>query len=399
MIYFEEAFRVLLANPVRTFLTIIGLIIGVGAVISIEVLGHSMAGSINETLGALADNSFIIFPVQTQKDFQKASLRLTDLDEITSSVPNVSSATVIGGVQELFRYEHNVGRFFMSADSNPPFANEPIKYGRTIDDDDIAQALDVVVISWKAYQRLFPDGGDPTGKSIYGGSRRYLVIGVRAQPRQGALNVNFGGDLSIPYTTYLREFVHGNRIFAARFTVNDPSSMTETEAAVIKRIRELRQVGSDVRYQTFDKAQFTQGVNSIFSAVTIVVGLIGAVSLLVAGIGVMNIMLVSITERTKEIGTRKAIGARRGQILTQFFIESALLSSIGCFTGMAIGLGIGGFVNSFFIVKLTGYTASLPYLQSFLITAIFAAIVTLAFGTYPAFRAAGLDPIEALRYE
>jgi putative ABC transport system permease protein len=161
----------------------------------------------------------------------------------------------------------------------------------------------------------------------------------------------------------------------------------------------LRKIGTDVRYQTFDKSKFTQGVNGIFNAITIVVALIGAVSLLVAGIGVMNIMLVSITERTKEIGTRKAIGARRSQILAQFFIESALISGIGCFTGMILGLAVGGFINAVYIVQLTGYTAPLPVLQSIGITALFAAIVTLAFGTYPAFRAAGLNPIEALRYE
>lgn len=397
--YFEEAVRMLLANPVRTFLTIIGLIIGVGAVISIEVLGHSMAGSISETLGALADNSFIIFPGTMQGDFQKAAIRLSDLDAIKNSVPNIASATPVSGTDELIRYGHNLGRFFLSADSNPPFANTPIAYGRRISDDDIANAVDVTVISWKAYNRLFPAGGDPTGSSIYAGTHRYVVVGVRAQPRQGALNVTFGGDVSIPYTTYVREYVHGDRILAARFTVNDISTLPQTETAVINRIRELRQVGPDVRYQSFDKASFTQGINGVFSAITIVVALIGAVSLLVAGIGVMNIMLVSITERTKEIGTRKAIGARRGQILAQFFIESLMLSSIGCFIGMAIGLGIGGFVNSVFIIKLTGYTAPLPYAQAMAITAAFAAFVTAVFGTYPALRAAALDPIEALRYE
>jgi putative ABC transport system permease protein len=225
------------------------------------------------------------------------------------------------------------------------------------------------------------------------------VVGVLAQPRQGLLNVNFGGDVSIPYTTYVREFVRGDRIFAARFTVRDTSIIPETEVAVINRIRELREVGKDVQYQTFDKAAFTGGVNSIFNAVTIVVALIGAVSLVVAGIGVMNIMLVSINERTREIGTRKAIGARRGQILLQFFIEAALLSSFGCFVGMALGLITGGLINSVFIVKLTGYTAPPPYLQALTITLAFVAIVTLAFGSYPAYRAASLDPIEALRYE
>jgi len=397
--YLEEALRVLLANKTRTFLTVFGLIIGVFAVISIEVLGHSMAGSISETLGALADNSFVLFPGQSQGNFVRASMRLSDLDNIIATVPNVATAVPIGGASLLVRYEHNIGRFRVSADANPPFNNGSTAYGRRLSDDDIANALDVTVISWRAYQRLFPEGGDPTGDSIYAGPHRYVVVGVLSEPRQGLLNVSFGGDVAIPYSTYVREYVRGDRIFAARFTVKDTSTIPETEVAVINRIRELRQVGSDVQYQTFDKAQFTSGVNGVFGGITVVVGLIGAVSLLVAGIGVMNIMLVSIAERTREIGTRKAIGARRGQILIQFFIESFLLSSIGCFTGMVFGLLAGGAINSLFIVKLTGYTAGLPFLQAFLITLAFSAIVTLAFGTYPAFRAAALDPIEALRYE
>ena len=397
--YFGEALRVLVANKMRTFLTTIGLIIGVFAVISIEVLGHSMAGSISETLGALADNSFIVFPGSFQGDFARAAMRLSDLSDIVATVPNISSAVPVGGQRELVRYGHNVGRFTLSSDSNPPFANLPLAYGSYLSDDDIASASNVCVISWRAYERLFPDGGDPTGESVYAGTYRYVVVGVLAEPRRGVLNVNFGGDLSIPYTTYVREFVHGDRIFAARFTVSDTSTIPQTEVAVIERIRELRQVGKNVQYQTFDKAAFTGGVNSIFTGVTIVVGLIGAVSLLVAGIGVMNIMLVSINERTREIGTRKAIGASKGQILWQFLIEAALLSGLGCFVGMVFGLIAGGTINDLFIVKLTGYTAALPYFQAFLITIAFATIVTFAFGLYPAFRAASLDPIEALRYE
>jgi putative ABC transport system permease protein len=397
--YFEEALRVLLANKTRTFLTVIGLIIGVFAVITIQVLGRSMAGSINESLGALTDNSFIVFPGSFQGDFEKAAIRLQDLAVITATVPNVTTAVPVGGRTALVRSGHNIGRLVIGADSSDPFANLPLAYGRHLSDDDIAGAVDVAVINWKTYERLFPDRGNPIGTSIYTESHRYVVIGVEAKPRQGALNAQFGGDINIPYSTFVREYIHGDRIFAARFTVADTSDIVPTENAVIAKIRELRKVGADVRYQTFDKGQFTQGVNGIFNAITIVVALIGFVSLLVAGIGVMNIMLVSITERTKEIGTRKAIGARRGQILLQFFIESALISGIGCFTGMALGLLVGGLVNSLFIVKLTGYTAPLPILQSFLITAAFAASVTLAFGTYPAFRAAALNPIEALRYE
>jgi putative ABC transport system permease protein len=130
-----------------------------------------------------------------------------------------------------------------------------------------------------------------------------------------------------------------------------------------------------------------------------VVGLIGAVSLLVAGIGILNIMLVSVAERTREIGLRKAIGATRFQVLLQFFIEALALSAFGCLVGLVLGVGIGAVVNGLFIVKISGVVAPLPWLRSIVIATGFATVVTLAFGTYPAWRAATLDPIEALRYE
>jgi putative ABC transport system permease protein len=132
---------------------------------------------------------------------------------------------------------------------------------------------------------------------------------------------------------------------------------------------------------------------------TFVVAIIGAVSLLVAGIGIMNIMLVSVAERTREIGVRKAIGARRTQVLAQFFIEALTLCGAGCAIGWALGVGIGSLVNNFAIVKLTGSVVPVPWFQTIAITITFAVVVTLAFGTYPAYRAARLDPIEALRYE
>lgn len=132
---------------------------------------------------------------------------------------------------------------------------------------------------------------------------------------------------------------------------------------------------------------------------TLIVAVIGAVSLVVAGIGILNIMLVSVAERTREIGIRKAIGATRFQILMQFFIEALLLSSIGCGIGLVLGLALGGAVDEFGIVKLSGVVPAIPWIRATAIAVGFATIVTLLFGTYPAYRAARLDPIEALRYE
>lgn len=397
--YLEEALRVLLANKIRTLLTISGLIIGVGAVIAIQVLGHSMAGAVSGTLGNLADDSFIVAPNALQGNFRKAAIKLSDISAVVGSVPNVVQGVPLGGQNLLVAHGHDQARYFLTPDSEQPFNNAPLEYGRRFTADDVASAANVCVISYRAYQKLFPAGGDPTGRSVYAGLHRYVVIGVQAQPKRGFINAQFGGDVSIPYTTYVDQYVHDGVAGAARFIVRDPSTMSATETAVILAIRSLHGNPKGVEYQTFDKSKLTQGIDGVFGVLTIVVALIGAVSLLVAGIGVMNIMLVSVTERTREIGVRKAIGARRGQILAQFFIEALLLCGLGCGIGMGLGLGIGAAVNQLAVIKVTGYVAPLPWLQSLLITLAFMLVVTLAFGTYPAYRAAALDPIEALRYE
>jgi putative ABC transport system permease protein len=398
MLYVEEAARVLLSNKVRSLLTIMGLIIGVGAVIAIQVLGNSMAGAVNGALGSLTDNSFIVFPNTRQRDVTHAAIRLNDLAALRT-IPGIISAQPLGDTSELVRAGHVRARFEISPDGPISFTNLPAIYGRKFDADDVTGATNVTVLSNDAYTKFFPDGGDPTGQSIYAGPHRYRIIGVLAPPKRGFLNAQFTGDILIPWTTYVDHYVRGSTVFGAGFIVDDPANIPQLELTVENKLRELHGNASGEQYQSFDKSKFSSGINSVFGVLTLIVALIGAVSLLVAGIGIMNIMLVSVAERTREIGIRKAIGARRSQILMQFFMEALMLCSAGCGIGLLIGLGIGSLVNELFIIKLTGTVVPLPWLEAIAIAVGFAVVVTLAFGTYPAYRAARLDPIEALRYE
>jgi ABC-type antimicrobial peptide transport system permease subunit len=396
--YLAEAANVLLANKLRSLLTMIGLIIGVAAVVAIQVLGNGMAGSIDGLLGSMSDNSFIIFPNPQQRNVEQAAIKLGDLATIKQDVPGVLEAIPVAGVSDVVRHGHNSGRFAISPESAIPFDTLPAVYGRHIDNSDIATAASVCVLKNEAYTRLFPQGGDPVGESVYAGPNRYLIVGVLAPPKEGLIKASFSGQVAIPWTTYVNRYVRGSSLFAARFVVSDPSQIAVTEAATMAELRKIRG-RPDLEYQSFDKSQVSQGIDGVFKAITLVVAFIGAVSLVVAGIGIMNIMLVSVAERTREIGIRKAIGARRSQVLAQFFIEALILCSVGCAVGWAIGMGIGAVVNDVAIVKLSGSTAALPWIETITIAAGFAIIVTLAFGTYPAYRAARLDPIEALRYE
>ena len=395
--FFAEACGVLSGNKMRSFLTVLGLIIGVAAVIAIQILGKGMSGAVGGVLGSLNDHSFFLFPNSRQADFTKASITYKDIERTKELFPNIVAAIPAGNVERLVTSGHEHARLGITADSDISFAVVPFIFGRDLSREEVDDSAHVCVITNDAWKRLFPDGRDPVGESLRVGERRYVILGVHDKPTQGIIPVSFGGDVSIPYTTYEREYLRSRPLFAARFVVADASKLADTEIAVIAFFKSAKQGRAD--YQTFDRKSFSTSVDAIFGVLTAVVALIGAVSLLVAGIGIMNIMLVSVTERTREIGIRKAIGATSSQVLAQFFIEALLLSLVGCGIGLALGLIAGFAINRFALIAISGVVSPVPWLQSVAIAVAFATIVTLVFGTYPAFRAARLNPIEALRYE
>jgi ABC-type antimicrobial peptide transport system permease subunit len=391
-----EALGALNANRTRTALAMLGLVIGVMAVIAIQVAGAGLSGAIEGTLGAINDRSFTLLPNTRQGDFTRAQIKYEDVQRAKRDVPNILEGIPFGSNARLVRVGHRRARLQVGAESDARYTTTPIRYGRAFDAADIAGAAHVCLLSNTAYERLFPDGGDPTGLSARLGDRRYVIAGVLAKPN--GVEVNLGRtDVQVPYTTYARDFARGAFLYGARFIVDDTSQLPATESATTEFFRKLK--AGHVEYQTIDKRTIAQGINGIIGAVTFLVAVIGAVSLVVAGIGILNIMLVSVAERTHEIGIRKAIGATRRQVLLQFFVEASLISLIGCGIGLVLGVSVGALVNAFALVHISGVVPPIPWLRSIVIAVGFATLVTLAFGTYPAWRAARLDPIEALRYE
>jgi ABC-type antimicrobial peptide transport system permease subunit len=394
--YVSEALGVLWANKTRSFLTILGLIIGVMAVIAIQILGSGMAGAVTGVLGAINDKSFTVFPNARQADFTRAAISVAQIDRAARSIPNVAAAIPLGATTLAVRLGATQAKLRLAAESDRRFVTTPVRFGSTFTRAQIDAGAHVCILLDTAYSKLKLDA-DPVGRSIRAGERRYTIVGVLAKPNGGIAPNIIQSDVLIPYTAYERDYARGRPVLGARFLVDDPTRLAETETATLAYLARLKH--GRALYQTIDRKTFSSAVDGIFTGLTLIVALIGAVSLLVAGIGILNIMLVSVAERTREIGLRKAIGATRGQVLAQFFVEALLLSSIGCALGLILGLAVGAAVNQFALVRISGVVAPIPWLRSVLIATGFATLVTLAFGTYPAYRAAALDPIEALRYE
>ncbi|GAC1312929.1 MAG: hypothetical protein NVSMB21_23920 [Vulcanimicrobiaceae bacterium] len=204
---FGEAFGVLVGNRTRTILTITGLIIGVAAVIAIQILGKGMSGAVSGVLGSLNDRSFFLFPNTRQANSEKAAIRYADIAKTTQLFPDIVVAIPAGSVTRLMTSGHHRARLALSADSDVSFATVPLRYGRGFTRDDVTSNAHVAVLKNSAYLRLFPRGGDPIGASLRVAERRFIVIGVQEPPRQGLLPANFGGDVFVPYTTYVNEYV------------------------------------------------------------------------------------------------------------------------------------------------------------------------------------------------
>ena len=398
--YLLEAISVLLANRMRSILTIIGLVVGVAAIVAIQVAAAGMAGAVGGILKGMNANTFYVFPKSTQGNNVRAGLHPSDLT-LLEQMPGVETAIPWSGSRTMVDAGHQRVRLKFGGESDKRFSTAPVVAGHTLDSDEIASAASVCVISDNAMSRLFPDTADPglvLGQSIYVGSKRYVIVGVLGKTKidTASLGFDISNDVAIPYTTYYNNYQRGSAFFGVQVLGTSSSNLKDLENRA-KAL--LTQTHSGAEYQVFDFGFFTKTINGFFAVVGFIVGAVGAISLLVAGIGIMNIMLVSVTERTREIGVRKAIGAKRSQILAQFFVEALLLSATGCFAGMLIGVLLGGGANAAFISRISGVTAPIPWLEVLIIASGFATIVTLLFGTYPALRAARLDPIEALRYE
>jgi putative ABC transport system permease protein len=406
------AIRGLTVNKLRSALTMLGIVIGVGAVITLLSVGQGVDRYVKEQFMSIGSNLLFVIPGSLQetstgmgRTTRSAALTLSDARALTdpSRAPDVLRvaaevsryATVSAGKRDTYIQVQGVTPEYQLVRSWEP------SVGSFISETDVAGNARVAVIGQSTVDRLFPDNPLPLGETIKINKVPFRVVGIM-EKKGGSSFGDQDSVVFIPLTTaqtrlFPSKTLSGEyKISVIYAQASAENRMTAASDQISEILRERHKITfkDDDDFSVINQTDILNIFGQITGVLTIFLGAIAAISLLVGGIGIMNIMLVSVTERTREIGLRKAVGAKRRDILAQFLIEAVVLALVGGFIGIALG-ALGAFGIGQLASDLKTYISA----QAVLIATGFSAAVGLFFGIYPASRAARLNPIEALRYE
>jgi putative ABC transport system permease protein len=399
------AFRALARNRVRAALTMLGIIIGVSAVIAMVSIGQGASATVQAQIESMGTNLLFV-SAQAQNaggvrggagaESGGSRLSVEDLEAIRREVPSVAMVSP----QVNTRTQMVAGNLNWSAqvqgvsEQYPEIRKWNVGGGSFFAESDVRTAARVIVLGRTVADNLFP-GTDATGQTVRVSNLPFRVIGVMARKGQDQMGRDQDDVAFAPYTAVQKKLLGNNRLSVAYVSAVSPDATYTAQAQITDLLRQRHRLspGEPNTFTVRNMSDVAEAANETNSTMTILLGCIAGVSLLVGGIGIMNIMLVSVTERTREIGIRMAIGARSSAVRTQFLIESIVLSLTGGVTGILLGLGV-----SLAIPALLGWP-TLVSTASIIGSAVFSAAVGVFFGYYPARKAAALDPIDALRFE
>ncbi|HEY3265755.1 MAG TPA: ABC transporter permease [Armatimonadota bacterium] len=395
------AVRGLGANKLRAFLTMLGIIIGVGAVIIAIAIGQGSREAVSQSLRALGTNVITVFSGQQRRGGismgvgSSVALKPEDAEAIVRGCPSVIRVNPSVNRNAQIKYLDNndsVAVYGQGADY-PVVSNHIIRIGRYFGPSDVKTQQRVAILGSNTWQDLF-NGQPAVGKAIRIAGQRFEVIGV-FQSKGGAGFRNPDDGVYVPYTTAMRRLFGMDNIQTLTCQARTEALMPRAQAEIESVLRKAHRLPDSAEndFRIFNQADLAQTQNEQQDTFSALITYLAIVSLVVGGVGIMNIMLVSVTERTREIGVRKAIGAKRRHILTQFLLEALFLSLIGGLLGVAFGVGGAKLVE-----RANNWTVVLAP-ATILMAFSFSAVVGGFFGFYPAWKASRLNPIDALRYE
>jgi putative ABC transport system permease protein len=398
----KVALRSLGRNKLRSFLTMLGIIIGVGAVIAMMAVGYGAQASIQSQIASLGTNVLLIFPGSSNQGGMRGgmgtmqTLTPEDLQAIQTQCPSVAMATpqVRDNSQIVFQEQNWRSAILGATPEYFSIRSWPVSSGQFFTDADVRGATKVCLIGQTVVDNLFK-GAEPIGNVIRIHKMPFKVIGVLAPKGQSAQGSDQDDIIIAPYTTVQKKMLGVTYLGIILASAQSEAAMTDAQNQITEllRARHKLQQWDESDFTVRSQTEIANAAESTSQVLTVLLASIASISLLVGGIGIMNIMLVSVTERTREIGIRMSVGARGRDILSQFLIEAVVLSLLGGLIGVIIGV-----VSSNLISSLAGWT-TLVSPSSIILAFVFSAAVGIFFGFYPARKAAQLNPIDALRYE
>lgn len=406
---FKIAIRAIAANKMRSFLTALGIIIGIAAVITMLAIGQGSKASIKANIAEMGSNMIMISPgadmrggvrqdassMETLKQADYQSIK-EDCNYISAISPTVnSSGQWIYGNNNTQSSIYGVNQDYLS------IRQLKVADGEMFTDTDIKAAAKVCILGQTVVDYLFPDGSDPIGKIVRFNSIPFRVIGVLQKKGYNSMGMDQDDLVLAPYTTVMKRILaqtYLGGIVCSAITEEASQPAQDQISEILRRNHKLKDATETTEADEDDfnirsQEEISSMMNSTMSTITILLGSVAGISLLVGGIGIMNIMYVSVTERTREIGLRMSVGARGIDILNQFLIEAILLSVTGGIIGVILGVSLSLSLNAFLHIA----TQIEPW--SIIMSFAVCTFTGVFFGWYPAKKAARLDPIEAIRYE
>ena len=398
----KMAWRSLAANKLRTFLTMLGVIIGVTSVIALVSVGMGVKKNVVDSISRLGSNMLIISPGSPNRGGPRGAagsittLTYDDAEAIKDKIKHVAfvSPTVQGSYQVVYGHENWNTTVTGVVPEYVSIQSLKLKSGLFFSEHDVDVRNRVAVIGSTVATNLF-ESVNPVGKKIRIGNAPYTIIGVLESKGQSAGGMDQDDVVLIPLTTAQERLVGITHVRNINVQVDESEHMDEVQSNIEKLLRQRHRIrtGAEDDFNVRNMTSIMETMSSTTTMITLLLGAIAGISLIVGGVGIMNITLASVTERTREIGIRKAIGATYSNIMLQFLIESTMISILGGIVGIVIGIGAAQAISKF--GNFTTVISGLSIAASF----GFALFVGIFFGMLPARKAARLDPIDALRYE